>query len=839
MRIYLILFVLMTCSGFIAGQTGEVPTTLNTISILIKFSGESEFSQPRSYFNGIFNSQTGQSLSTYYKEVSYNKINIITGIYPAVSSGNLSYTFPKPRGYFQEYSGSNTIGYRNIREARLREHEILDSAVTAMLPQINDTLDVDFNDDGLVDNVMFIIKGSSGAWGDVGLWAHSGALDSYDVRINGSRVYHYSIQMETYIDVYTFCHETFHVFGAPDLYRYFTSGFPVGSWDLMASGTVHMLAYMKYKYTNKNWINDIPVITESGTYTLNPLTSPENNCYRINSPYTNDEFFILEYRRKTGTYESGLPGSGLIVYRVNTKTGEGNGSGPPDEIYIFRQNGTPAAWGNSSQAHFSSATGRTAINDFNTNPKSFLSDGSPAGIDIRNIGSAGATISFDVRIVGCNFIYPPNYSSFRVGANVELEVAVQDTANTSAVEFYRDGILLGSAFGEPFRLKWPTINSCLCEHIIKARVISTSGVYSEDSITVYITQGEPVVIFQGVRDSMLAGMGDSLQIPIKVLTADSKIERVDYYLDNGFLHSQTTPPFILNWKADTVGYGWHTLKAEAFDTSGEMNFSELDIKVVKYLVREGFEEEWLPEGWTINSNVWGWYSSEKGAFDGRKCAATRNYHTMGEAILETPEMTIEDEGKLEFYWLDRSLDITSPLIAGHDTTYCEISVSGGAYSVLRILSSQETQAEYQPESIDLAEYEGERVKIRWRDVSDEELEAQGTALDNVTIVTVPIPTGVKEELESVPANYSLSQNYPNPFNPSTVISYQLAVSGRVVLKLYDILGNELALLVDEELEAGFYEYKLSTPNLNLSSGVYFYQLRAGGFVETRKMILLK
>ncbi|MHC1738393.1 MAG: M6 family metalloprotease domain-containing protein [Ignavibacteriaceae bacterium] len=837
MRIYTILIALMIMTGFTPGQSGEVPTTINTISILIKFSGEGEFSQPRSYYNGIFNNQTGQSLYTYYMEVSYGKINIVTGIYPTVSSGNLSYTFPRQRGYFQPYSGSNTIGYKNIREARLREHEILDSAVTAMLPQINDSVDVDFNGDGLVDNVMFIIRGSSGAWGDVGLWPHSGVLDSYDVRINGSRVYHYSIQLETYIDVYTFCHETFHVFGAPDLYRYFTSGTPVGSWDLMASGTVHMLAYMKYKYTNRSWISDIPVITKSGTYTLNPLASPTNNCYRINSPYTEDEFFIVEYRRKTGTYESGVPGSGLIIYRVNTKTGEGNGSGPPDEIYIFRQNGTPTSWGSSSQANFSSSTGRTAINDYNTNPKSFLSNGSPAGLDIRNVGTAGETITFEVRIVDCEFVYPGNYSSFRVGTNVELEVSVKDTANTALVEFYRDSLLIGTATGEPFRTKWLTTNVCLGRHTMRARVISNTGVYKEDSITVYVTQGEPVVIFRDAGDSLVVGMGDSLNIPVDVLTADSKIERVDYYLDDDFIYTQTTPPFRLVWQADTISYGWHTFKAEAFDTSGEMDFSELDIKVVKYLAREGFEGEWVPEGWTINSDVWGWYLSEKGAFDGRKCAATRNYHTMGEAILETPEMLIEEEGRLEFYWMDRSLDITSPLITGHDTTYCEISVNGGAYSVLKVLSSQEAQSVYQKESIDLVQYEGQRVKIRWRDVSDEELEAQGTALDNIAIITIPKPTGVKVEGENIPADYMLSQNYPNPFNPSTVISYQIPVNSHVSLKLFDILGNEVSTLVDGEREAGRYEVRLDASKL--ASGVYFYNLRAGGFNGTRKLVVLK
>jgi hypothetical protein len=92
--------------------------------------------------------------------------------------------------------------------------------------------------------------------------------------------------------------------------------------------------------------------------------------------------------------------------------------------------------------------------------------------------------------------------------------------------------------------------------------------------------------------------------------------------------------------------------------------------------------------------------------------------------------------------------------------------------------------------------------------------------------------------------YALEQNYPNPFNPSTVISYQLPVSSGVTLKVYDILGNEIATLVDEYKPAGRYEVEFNTSShsgnvRNLTSGVYFYQIKANDYVQTRKMILIK
>jgi hypothetical protein len=90
---------------------------------------------------------------------------------------------------------------------------------------------------------------------------------------------------------------------------------------------------------------------------------------------------------------------------------------------------------------------------------------------------------------------------------------------------------------------------------------------------------------------------------------------------------------------------------------------------------------------------------------------------------------------------------------------------------------------------------------------------------------------------SGPLNFQLNQNYPNPFNPSTVISWQLAVRSFVTLKIYDVLGNEVATLVNEEKPAG--NYNVDFKGNNLASGIYFYTLRAGSFVQSRKMILLK
>jgi M6 family metalloprotease-like protein len=375
---------------------------MNNLVIYIRFSDDPEFTIPRSEYDNDFNDTSGSSVRNYFQEVSYNQLDMISHHYPICDlTTNLSYQDSNPRSYYQPYHEvNNPNGYSggdSGTERRTREHTLLQNAILAVRDQVPAAMNIDGDDDGHVDNVSFIIRGNSGSWAQL-LWAHRWALYTYDVRINNKRVWDYTFQPENQTSVRVLCHELFHALGAPDLYHYTSSGFtPVGPWDLMQSGFVHMGAWMKYKYADQNWITNIPEITTSGTYTLNPLTSATNNVFKIASPYTASEFFILEYRKQTGLYESNLPGSGLLIYRIDPSI-NGNAQGPPDEVYLYRLNGTPDTNGTVNSAHYSSNTGRIEINDFSTNPVSFLANGDMGGLHIHSIGAAENTISFTVNI---------------------------------------------------------------------------------------------------------------------------------------------------------------------------------------------------------------------------------------------------------------------------------------------------------------------------------------------------------------------------------------------------------------------------------------------------------
>ncbi|HEX3074765.1 MAG TPA: T9SS type A sorting domain-containing protein, partial [Ignavibacteriales bacterium] len=100
--------------------------------------------------------------------------------------------------------------------------------------------------------------------------------------------------------------------------------------------------------------------------------------------------------------------------------------------------------------------------------------------------------------------------------------------------------------------------------------------------------------------------------------------------------------------------------------------------------------------------------------------------------------------------------------------------------------------------------------------------------------------GTAEEPNSPgPVLYSLSQNYPNPFNPSTTIKYSIAEAGKVELKIYNMLGQEITTLVNEMKNAGRHEVKFNAAGMNLSSGVYIYRIKSGSFVQTKKLMLIK
>ena len=371
--------------------------TVSQINVFIRFADDPEFPQPRSYYDAVFQTdQDESSLRHYFWEVSNNNLWVDTYHYPGTfGANNTSYVDAFNRSYYQPYSGANPDGYQNDNERTQREHTLLANAINSISPSVSPLIDIDADSDGFVDAVSFVIYGGTGDWADL-LWPHRWALYSQEVYINGARVYDYLFMLggSSYFNVGVLCHEFGHVLGAPDYYHYSGGGAPtpVGGWDVMASNgnpPQYPSAFTKWKYFN--WIEPTE-ITQGGTYTLNPLSMEENVSYTISSPYSESEYFIFEYRKQEGIYDSNAQGSrsGLLAYRVNPEAGNGNAQGPPDELYVYRPGGDLNNSGNLNNAPYSLDYGHTELND-DSDPTSFLynnGDGGNGGLNLYNVSSA-------------------------------------------------------------------------------------------------------------------------------------------------------------------------------------------------------------------------------------------------------------------------------------------------------------------------------------------------------------------------------------------------------------------------------------------------------------------
>lgn len=301
---------------------------INNIVVFIKFSNKSYTENSVSFYDNLFNTAS-TSVSNYYKETSYGKLDVTSTFYPKTTSSKiLTYQDPNPASY---YTASN-YGY-DSEQQRVREQAMFKRALEYVKDQIPADFDIDKNNDGYVDMITFVLPGLIVSGSNQVCWPHQWAFFSdYVTTINGLETDLYNVQIEGALrglkasdGSYSFqkasaiiAHETHHILGFPDMY-YYNFSWPTNDdslteWDIMcASNGGHTSAYMKYTYGG--WL-DIPEIKENGTYTLNSLQDGGTCAYKLRAPNSENEYFIVEYRKKSGNFETNIPGSGLVIYRV-------------------------------------------------------------------------------------------------------------------------------------------------------------------------------------------------------------------------------------------------------------------------------------------------------------------------------------------------------------------------------------------------------------------------------------------------------------------------------------------------------------------------------------------
>lgn len=449
--------------------------TNNVLLVNFKDAGSWLTPEKLSTASSILNGE-GTTLQSYIKEISYGKVNVSSILYGSDAHHSDGYVASYPLDYYITATSDKT-------EAMLEE-ELLKDIISQAAPDLGSKSigELDTNQDGFLDNITFVIRGNKDMNHTL-LWPHQYSIKNdgggypeiqtvdgslkikdYNVILSGNASQNEDqpgIFNANNSDLGVIAHEYLHVYGFPDMYhnyRYDEAtgeyipltpdeqiGDPLGNWDIM-DNTVPNLPQYPLVYTNMSyspWHEKLPSLTtiDSSTkkVTLQKVTygSDAQNIAAIIKvdPSINvlgeSEYFMLEYRKKE-FWDAGLPDSGLLVYRINTKANStsdgiidycktqpdgtinhcGNMFGPPDEVFIFRPNAADIVTGNTDSntdrnleqaALKSGGYGKSLELVSSYDPNQFnqtiyFSDGSNSGIVLSDITIAGDEISFQVEV---------------------------------------------------------------------------------------------------------------------------------------------------------------------------------------------------------------------------------------------------------------------------------------------------------------------------------------------------------------------------------------------------------------------------------------------------------
>lgn len=385
---------------------------MSNIVVFISFQNDTVFPKTFSQVDAMFNdtsSSSSVSLKNYYRHVSYNQFTIQSYLFPQPGPNDMivSYHDIHSEGYFRPYSYTNPGGYVDANERLEREFALLDSTIRYVKQFIPPTLNMDYNNDGMVDNVVFIVNCGVGGWSDL-LWPHRWSIYDRSVYMHGKRVYDFNLILaddDYYFDIGTLCHEMFHTLSAPDLYSGVGGPTFTGAWDLMENTTnppQNMSSYMKVKYGT--WIEDLPEASETGQYTIYPVATSPNCAYKIypDRIHHPNQYLVVEYRNTQTPFDGTVYGTGAVIYRVNTDYDGNSGADYINqfpEIYAFRKNSSPQggsaapSTGNIYQSYFGSYN----MKEFSeyTNPYPFYANGTPiTGLRLTDFQDFGDSLQF-------------------------------------------------------------------------------------------------------------------------------------------------------------------------------------------------------------------------------------------------------------------------------------------------------------------------------------------------------------------------------------------------------------------------------------------------------------
>lgn len=406
---------------------------VNEIVIFIRFADQSENIYDTyggyDYIESMFNGDS-KSLKDYVDEYSWGQVDATTYFWPQNADGTpVCYVDEHPVSYYLKQTTNNPNGY-TATEKSSRRSTLLKNALNSVGTDYLETLGIENEP----YNLVFMVSGR-GSWNDL-LWSHKSSIT-----INGQSTVYNMLTYTSKSDISrTITHEFMHSLGYKDMYRYYTdtSANPVSLWSIMGSTSAtvgHPLVYEKNKYGK--WLGDtkaIKTINKSGHYEIDPSTAdPDEHtlAYKIPVEGQTNQYFMIEYRGSASSgYDTALNREGLIFYRVQANK-SGNGYGPPDEVYVLREDKITVA-----NSYYDGTDGKTSFSAF-----TLYDDTTDLGISVYNIKKEDGYMSFDIEVP---------YVELEVSKASPISVADSAELTLSTVSLgegnhtYRFGILVGS-----------------------------------------------------------------------------------------------------------------------------------------------------------------------------------------------------------------------------------------------------------------------------------------------------------------------------------------------------------------------------------------------------------
>jgi len=784
----------------------DLPVTLSVEQIERLFNEEG--------FDGGYGSPG--SFNDYYKEVSYGKFSISADVFGWFMAPNQYEYYANYQSAFWERSQQLTVS-------------VIDQANASGV----DFSKYDNDNNNVIEQVIVIHAGLGAAqYGEEEyIWPHqNGIWSSYSRVVDGMNIESYTMQEELHHNTWTdttvrqagigmYAHEFGHALGLPDLYPYSSDvdNATVGEWCNMASG-----AWINYGKTpphlsgwckeSLGWIEP-EVITINGNVEINSIAFDETGYKIVNVHSDDSEYFILENRYKEG-FDFGLPGSGLLITHIDND--RNHRSSVPRKVDVEEADGKDQLRKGSNRGDdgdvFPGGSNNRTFDAFSF-PSSNNHNGDYSVVAISNISDPGPSMTFNAKVIGMVIV-----SSDIKSGHAPLTIGFSDSSISSepftwwSWDFNSDGIIDSEEQNPVYTF----------ENSGQYSISLTAGnenfyetVLLEDYVRVFngfsALSFEQEDAFALIDSSPLLNLTERFTIEVWIKPQGWGPNEV-YGLATIFKKSSIT--MALQKEASTV-FNKQSLSLTIKDENNNLVYygtPEHSIKLDEWqhiaitfdgregitkVMLDGIEQELISLG-TLNGNIYD--NTTESIYLGNSSDKNRAFYGQIDElrIWNYVRSTSETINSKETY-----VDVQSPGLSG----YWKMELGNGT----TILDSSP------------AGHHGTTNSL-W---------SRGKILS---------PLSDNKENIALPNRYSLSQNFPNPFNPTTKIEFSIPTQAHVTLSVFNILGEEVARIVNQTFKSGSYSFVFNADSF--SSGVYFYSLFTIDdlglkHIITRKMVLLK